>query len=233
MKNKCQICGNECRNKFCSVNCYRKKPTTMKKKKCKNCDTYFYVNPLDSNHYFCSKLCWEIYREINKKIDWGDPEEVKKYMRKVHLKKNKERYEKSKKNKCEICCRPSVNKYCSHRCLVIGITGKNNSNYIGGDIKMYDNKFTLQFRKLIRNRDKKCMECGRLINFGNRELDVHHIDNSHNNSCIKNCISLCSSCHATVTFGKDKYTYYMPKFRRLLNMIYGYKYDNYNAITSE
>jgi hypothetical protein len=61
---------------------------------------------------------------------------------------------------------------------------------------MYDEKFSSEFKKRIRNRDEhKCKLCKTEEKNMNYKLNVHHIDYEKKNTCEENCISLCKSCH--------------------------------------
>jgi len=80
----------------------------------------------------------------------------------------------------------------------VRISGKNNSNWVGGINKRGYNRseFNDSLKKIIRERDDHlCQECFIKQEELIRKLDVHHIDYNKQNNSILNLISLCLYCH--------------------------------------
>lgn len=81
------------------------------------------------------------------------------------------------------------------------LRGPDHPNWRGGRTT-YDDKFTDEFRRLVRERDLFCCQvCGALE--GDVALDVHHIDYDKTNTRLSNCIALCHSCHAKTNFNRE------------------------------
>lgn len=155
--------------------------------------------------------------------------------RKKHYESNKERintrhkkyYEENKKEKCIICSKPAPIKFCSKKCMGIGTEGGNASNWQGGkSFEPYPITWTARFKRKIRKRDAYlCMVCNRHQDELNRSHDVHHIDGDKDNTTKENCISLCNRHHSIVENNGKKITFWMPKFQKILNKLYGYNYE--------
>lgn len=83
-----------------------------------------------------------------------------------------------------------------------GLHGPDNPNWQGGKTLRYglggypgmNTSRDLEFRKMIRDRDGKCVLCG-----NTSKLQVHHIyswiDHEELRFDQKNCVTLCPSCH--------------------------------------
>ena len=166
------------------------------------------------------------YKEANKdKIN----ERQKKYCE-AH-KDEKKDYDKkyreaNKDNVCIICGKPAFFRYCSRKCMGIGIEGENHFNWQGGkSFEPYPLNWTERFKRMIRKRDcYLCMMCNRHQEEFNRSHDVHHIDGDKMNTTKENCITLCQRHHSIVEQGGKKYTFWMPKFQKMLSKLYGYNY---------
>ncbi len=163
----------------------------------------------------------------------------KMYQKEICIKYKMGIYINQKKNICVICGKPAPIKYCSKKCMGIGISGNNNPVWNGGP-NPYSNNWNEKFKKSIRERDSNiCHLC--LQKRRDRELDVHHIDGNPKNTSKSNCISLHKSCHQKVekqveldgrryVYKELKYTYWMPLFRKILSESFGYKYPNKSGI---
>jgi len=101
-----------------------------------------------------------------------------------------------------------------------GIDIKDWEKFVG--CEPYDQGWTNQFKKLIRNRDNNvCMLCNTHRDKLRKALDVHHIDYDKLNSTKENCISLCHSCHGKTGTNRK---YWIIFFQALLKEKYGYQY---------
>jgi len=86
----------------------------------------------------------------------------------------------------------------------------------------YDQNWTLAFKRTIRKRDNQiCLVCKIHREKLKKALDVHHIDSNKKNTCMKNCVSLCHSCHGKTKINKKEWQTF---FRLMLNRLYGYEY---------
>ena len=133
-------------------------------------------------------------------------------------------------NRIDYKVKPSVikegyGKFCSHKCQYIFNSGENHPQWKGGD-SPYPKEWN-QIRREIRKRDTYlCMMCDRHQDEFDRSHSVHHIDGDKNNCNPNNLISLCARHHAIVEgSGDKKYTFWMPKFQKMLTKIHGYKYE--------
>lgn len=118
-----------------------------------------------------------------------------------------ERVENDKRNKAAWLCQcdcgdtrvvSGINLRCGYTkscgCLRSG------SSHDGG-YGSYDDAFTDEFRRLVRERDLYCCQvCG--MPQSDRLLSVHHIDYDKTNTRLSNCISLCVSCHMKTNFNR-------------------------------
>ena len=139
---------------------------------------------------------------------------------------NKKYNERNKKAKCIVCGKPAPIKYCSKECGSIYRRGENHHFWKGGvSNNPYPITWTERLRRKIRKRDAYlCMMCGRHQDEFNRSHDVHHIDGDKDNCDKENLITLCRRHHGIVEHGGKKYTFWMPKFQKMLFKIYSYKY---------
>lgn len=138
----------------------------------------------------------------------------------------KDQYEKSKKSICIICSKSAKEKYCSKRCMGIGMQGETNLFWNGGSKEGYPKNWTRAFKISIRKRDGYiCMRC-LIPQFKLKQsLDVHHIDGIKKNTLKENCISLCYKCHSIIeTRPFKKREENIKRFYELLSNLYGYKY---------
>ncbi len=110
----------------------------------------------------------------------------------------------------------------------MGLTKKeNHPNWLGGiSFEPYDQNWDEEFKEKIRERDnRRCINCGMeeifdIIN--GQRLCIHHIDYNKKNSILKNCVSLCNSCHCKTNY---KRKFWQPKFQKILSKLYGYNYN--------
>ncbi len=162
----------------------------------------------------------------NKKYRQKSKSKIKAYYQKSKD-RIKEYQERNKKSKCIICGKPAPIKFCSKKCMGIWITGDRNSNWQGGkSFEPYPLTWTKRFKRQIRERDAYlCMMCNRHQDEFNKSNDIHHIDGDKMNTIEENCISLCARHHSIVERGGKKYTFWMPKFQKMLNKLYGYSYN--------
>ena len=73
----------------------------------------------------------------------------------------------------------------------------------GSSFEPYDSKWNNNLKKKVRERDNFiCQSCGITQQKFGRTLHVHHIDINKKNNNIENLISLCTPCHAKITFSK-------------------------------
>ena len=90
---------------------------------------------------------------------------------------------------------------CYNRKIASEQTGGKNNNYIDGRTK----KRRL-FHESIRLRDVVCQECGKDEEQNRKEtinnhakdglsLEVHHINDDHEDDRPENCVTLCTKCH--------------------------------------
>ncbi len=76
-----------------------------------------------------------------------------------------------------------------------------------GNTTRYEN-FTNEKKKEVKELDGyKCVKCG-----NETDLLVHHIDGNKSNSLINNLITLCRSCHSSITFDEEKIDYWQTTF---------------------
>lgn len=202
-KNKCIICFNSCRNIYCSRKCRGIAETNKIKIICKTCGNFFYTIPAKKNKKFCSKKCYDISQFKRVKII------------------------------CKVCGKLKLvpqcyknQKFCSKNCNGIYYSGKNNSNWKNGkSFEPYPLNWNNRFKREIRKRDcYLCAICNRHQDEFNRSHDVHHIDGNKLNTTKENCISLCARHHSIVEqSGEKKYTFWMPRFKKILNKNFRYK----------
>lgn len=136
----------------------------------------------------------------------------------------KDAYKKSKKEMCILCGKPARKKYCSKKCMGIGIEGKGNTFYNGGNREGYPITWTKRFKRSIRERDKfTCMRCETKQIELTVALDVHHIDGIKKNTYKENCISFCKKCHAIIETRTDnEKKNNIKKYHELLKTLYNY-----------
>lgn len=176
----------------------------------------------------------DYYLMVDKKRYEKNKDKINSDMRKLHAKNPdilKEQYKKSKKSICIICGDAAIEKYCSKKCMGIGMEADNNRFWNGGSKEGYPKTWTNRFKESIRMRDKHlCMECGKPQSDFQSSLDVHHIDGIKVNTVKKNCISLCTRCHAIIETRplKDRQQNII-RFYELLSKRYGYKYPTKQA----
>ncbi len=97
---------------------------------------------------------------------------------------------------------------------IIDMYGENNPMYIDGrtmrvgdGIHQYDKNYNRRFKRKIRQRDQKCVLCGRTKEENTpkkRELSVHHIDYNKQNTTEENCVALCNSCHTKTNVPENR-----------------------------
>jgi 5-methylcytosine-specific restriction endonuclease McrA len=92
-------------------------------------------------------------------------------------------------------------KFCSRSCAssshpVAVLSGSENPNWRGGKAVYYGPGWKA-VKAQVRERDRRCRECGKAPAENGRALDVHHIEPfrfSGDNS-LSNLVALCRSCH--------------------------------------
>lgn len=108
--------------------------------------------------------------------------------------------EKIWKKNSEIKTSKSGNVFCNRSCA----TSFNNIMYKSKENHPnYKNGTGFQYRKdAFAKYEHRCLACG--WNEDERVLEVHHIDENHNNNNIDNLCILCPTCHRKVTLGYYK-----------------------------
>ncbi len=101
--------------------------------------------------------------------------------------------------------------------LSVALSGENNPNYIdgsrcNGSSPNYNENFTKEFRRQIRERDNHiCQLCNKIEEENGRKLTVHHIFyDEETNDCSndRDFITLCISCHMKTNFNREYWTNY-------------------------
>lgn len=111
--------------------------------------------------------------------------------------------------------------------------GKDNHSWLGGkSFEPYDYKFNREFKNLVRLRDNFCcMNCGiseqKSILIRGRALSIHHINYDKLNTCLMNCVTLCTTCNNKANFNRENWISY---FQEILSRKYGYQYENCKEI---
>ena len=168
------------------------------------------------------------YREKNKKrilniakeYYKNNKDDVRAY-KKTHWKKGEAGRQ---VNKCIICKDSCVKLYCSPKCVGVGRRCEKHYNWRGGPTP-YDKNWNDRFKKMIRKRDAYlCAMCDRHQDEFGRSHDVHHMDGDKMNTVKENCITLCRRHHAIVENSGKTYSFWLPRFRKLLTKLYGYNY---------
>ncbi len=169
----------------------------------------------------------------NKKWEEKNKQKIQ-YNKKEYYKKNKERlleynkkyHKENKKAICIICGNPAPVVFCSKKCEGIGQRGEKSHFWKGGISKNpYPFTWTEKLRRKIRRRDAYlCMMCGRHQDEFNRSHDIHHIDGDKDNCNKENLICLCHRHHTIIEKSGKVQIFWMPKFQKMLNKLYGYEY---------
>lgn len=108
---------------------------------------------------------------------------------------------------------------------MLGVTGKDNPNFKNGVRKFRD--------KVLFYQDKKCSICG----CTDRKIDIHHVDEDHNNFLLSNLEPVCNVCHqlfhlkkykmpfesVTKTFEFDS-AHYLPNHPKKCKFLHGHSY---------
>ncbi len=168
------------------------------------------------------------YNDIGRKRYEENKDNINSTKRKLHAENPeilKEAYKKAKKCACVICSKSAKKKYCSKKCMGIGMESRNNRFWNGGSKEGYPENWTRRFKIFIRKRDGyKCMKCN-LVHLKNQvSFDVHHIDGIKNNTCKENCITLCKKCHSIIeTRPEEEKIESIKMFYSILTELYGYK----------
>lgn len=100
---------------------------------------------------------------------------------------------------------------CIKKELMSSKRGENCHLWRGGRSLYYPKEWTENLKERIRNRDnRKCQypECDYTDSFGEKKLDVHHIDEDKNNCNEYNLISLCHAHHKTVQLSNNEWINY-------------------------
>ena len=146
-------------------------PNTMNRT-CVTCKSPFVVSPSRANGLFyknCSRACADKSRRkiisstcsFCKKVFLIRPS-IKKYSNLKHCSwKCRYSYPKTpqkppqKKNKCKICSKPALRKFCSHKCVAVAWRGSGNPCWRGGVSKTpYDYRISEELKNEIRERDQ-------------------------------------------------------------------------------
>ncbi len=122
--------------------------------------------------------------------------------------RNNPRYIDGRSIKIKMCvvCGKILNDYRAKKCgscAKVGNKnaneGKDNYNWNGGFSILYPRGWTKKFKSEIRKRDKfTCQLCKRKEQQGERNFDVHHLDDNKRNILPSNLITLCRSCHCKI-----------------------------------
>lgn len=146
---------------------------------CENCGKEFLKANIDirkTKRHYCSENC---YREANKSptVELKCAACGKPFMKRIK--------EMSSKSGLYFCCRSC----------------KDASQHIDGLLcpAHYGTSETYYRATAFRNYEKKCEHCG--YDQHEQGLEVHHIDENHNNNIPENLIVLCATCHRLLTFG--------------------------------
>jgi len=182
---------------------------------------YYKKNPekkkLSQRKYYDKNL--EKIKAISKKRREKDFEKIRergKEYRKKYPNKNKENYNKSKKNICIICGKLAKIKYCSYKCMGQGQLGNNSNLWKGGitsinilkKLKIRQSKKYKIWRESVLKRDNyTCQRCG-IIGVC---LEVHHIKSFSKFADLRfnidNGKTLCINCHKAVDKFRNRFEY--------------------------
>lgn len=112
---------------------------------------------------------------------------------------------------------------------MLGKTGEQHPNYIPeGTSSQYREK-AMYYHKPV------CMCCGKELSWDDKSIEVHHVDNDHNNFALTNLKPLCHSCHKkyhrnsqpfmtlTKSFVFDA-CHYLPYHDRKCKFLHGHTY---------
>lgn len=113
---------------------------------------------------------------------------------------------------------------------MLGLTGENNPKYIPeGRAEKYRQKAMYYHPEAI------CMCCGKQLSWGDKSIEVHHVDENHDNFTLTNLMPLCHSCHRKY-HRKSQYTckltksfvfdacHYLPYHDRKCKFLHGHTY---------
>ena len=121
---------------------------------------------------------------------------------------------------------------------MLGIKGKENANYQTIDLEDLEKENaynqTKDFReKALFYHSKKCSRCGR----DHIKIDIHHIDENHDNNLLSNLEPLCVECHKRFHLRKYKQPYvsvtstfkfdsahYIPEHDKKCKFLHGHSY---------
>ena len=108
---------------------------------------------------------------------------------------------------------------------MLGVAGKEHLNFKNAKWRFRD--------KVLFYQDKKCSICG----CTDRKIDIHHVDEDHNNYLLSNLEPVCNICHqlfhckryktpfqsVTKTFDFDS-AHYLPEHPRKCKFLHGHSY---------
>lgn len=108
---------------------------------------------------------------------------------------------------------------------MLGVAGKEHPNFKNAKWRFRD--------KVLFYHDKKCSICG----CTNRKIDIHHVDEDHDNYLLSNLEPVCNICHqlfhfkryktpfqsVTKTFDFDS-AHYLPEHPRKCKFLHGHSY---------
>ncbi len=221
MRTVCQFCETEfesvpaAKRKFCSRGCFDKSRSKRIERTCESCGKSVHRYPYHAaaqKHVFCSRECyglWKRKRVTRTCSQCGERYTTKPSKNTVYCSLvcfDAARAQKMSTFACEQCGlsfeRPEsfVNdsmyrgRFCSSQCM--GKSRRKPDNWRSE----YNHEFTEALKEKIRNRDSyTCQSCGIHQAQLPRALDVHHISGDKTDNRDGNLISLCNSCHSSIT----------------------------------
>lgn len=228
----CRVCGksfiSQHQRRYCSKECYLKRPTALPEATCPNCGKKFLAKAYHGRQKFCCRKCrfnyenstTEAHQEVfcekcgkkftvyNSRMKWGNP----RYCSKKCADDSRIVYQarRQRVNRiitlCEKCGKSfphritEPRRYCSHECA--NVARKINDPAF----RRIRNGAWEKLRKQVFERDGgKCVRCG-----STNRLTAHHVIPwriSHDDS-LDNLVTLCGVCHPIVE-GTDS-----KKFRK-------------------
>lgn len=222
------------KGKFCSGKCSSINQKRQVIIKCKNCGISFSIKKnREKSAKYCSLKCYDKKGKNNSY--WGRKHnlETKIKMRKSWTRLINNGFESPHKQKlyknCVICNKKfkliksifNETKCCSRKCVgkyaSSYLLGERAKNWIDGrSFLPYPPNFNKRVKRLIIQRDRKCLYCGQ-----NEDLSVHHIDYNKFNNSESNLITLCLSCNSLANGNRD---YWRNYYQFQLKEFYGFSY---------
>lgn len=175
---------------------------TFKTLQCENCGVEFKRQLKDlrnDGRFFCGKECLKEFRQTPENVPTLKGGKITKQCvvcgELYHIpQKDTER-----RKTCSMECRNVyISEWQKKYCWLSGLDSELHPNWKGGkSFEQYPKEF-FEKRKLVLERDGKCVECNNVQN-----LCVHHIDYYKQNNGIQNLIVLCQSCHSKTNYKRD------------------------------